>query len=206
MDTRTESTDVIVVGAGPAGLAAARELMRAGRRVLVLEKGDGVGMSWRTHRKGLRLHTVRSLSGLPGMPIPRSYGRYPTSADLVRYLEGYTANSGIEVRHGVDVTSVERMDVAAPDVRWRIGTGSGARYVARTVVMATGYNRIPHIPAVPGLEQFSAPFLHVSDYRGGSQFAGREVLVVGAGNAASEAATALVAAGARRILGVKPAP
>lgn len=200
MDARTENVDAVVIGAGPAGLAAAHELMRVGRRVLVLEKGTGVATSWRTHRAGLRLHTVRRLSGLPGMRIPRAYGSYVTSANLVRYLEQYTALSGIEVRRGVEVSGIERADAAGPGAHWRIGTASGSVYNAATVVMATGYNRVPHIPALPGLERFSIPYLHVSEYAGGSQFADREVLVVGAGNAAAEAATELAAAGATGIL------
>jgi putative flavoprotein involved in K+ transport len=194
--------DCIVVGAGPAGLAAAHELMRVGRRVLVLEGGAHVAMSWRAHRPGLRLHTVRLLSGLPGLPIPRTYGRYVTSANLVRYLDSYTARSEIDVRFGVAVSRIEqtgRMDAAGQTSGWAVVTADGTTYTAGTVVVATGYNRVPAIPDLPGLENYKRPYLHVADYRGGDQFAGLDVLVVGAGNAAAEAATELVAAGARRV-------
>jgi putative flavoprotein involved in K+ transport len=194
-----ENVDSIVIGAGPAGLAAARELIRAGRRVIVFEKGPGVATSWRSHREGLRLHTVRRLSGLPGMRIPRSYGQYVSSADLVRYLERYTEHFGIEVRHGVVVSTIRRADAAALDTRWTITTTSGTVYTAATVVMATGYNRLPYVPDLPGLDDFTPPTLHVAEYTGGDQFAGLDVLVVGAGNAAAEAATELASAGARRI-------
>src|SRR5688500_1064140 len=102
----TRDADVIVIGAGPAGLASARELIRIGRRVTVLERGHAVATSWRSHRHGLRLHTVRRLSGLPGARIPAEYGRYPSSADLVRYLERYAATGRIDVRTGVCVVSV----------------------------------------------------------------------------------------------------
>jgi putative flavoprotein involved in K+ transport len=194
-----EDVDCIVIGAGPAGLAAARELMRVGRRVLVLEQGGAVATSWRTHRRGLRLHTVRRLSGLPGLPIPREYGRYVTSENLVRYLESYTATVGIDVRFGVTVVRVERTDAPAGNPGWAVETRSGRRYLADTVIMATGYNRFPYIPEVPGLSGFSRPHLHVAAYAGGSQFAGLDVLVVGAGNAAAEAAAELVAQGAGRV-------
>jgi len=199
MTTHEDGVDSIVIGAGPAGLAAAHELMRVGRRVLVLEHGTTVATSWRSHRTGLRLHTVRRLSGLPGMPIPRSYGRYVTSANLVRYLEQYRIQASIPVRFGVTVASIQRGDDTGRGPRWKIVTTSGTVYETATVVMATGYNRVPHIPALPGLEVFEAPTIHVSEYTGGSQFSGRDILVVGSGNAAAEAATELATAGTRRI-------
>jgi len=201
--------DSIVIGAGPAGLATAHELMRVGQRVLVLERGTGVGMSWRTHRPGLRLHTVRRLSSLPGMIIPRRLGRYVTSADLVHYLEHYVVASKIDVRFGVAVSRVRRVrsglvgagrvDAFGRTPSWRIDTSDGTTYTATTVVMATGYNQHPYIPRLPGLAEYQPPHLHVAEYRGGDQFAGLDVLVVGAGNAAAEAATELVASGARRV-------
>ncbi|MCZ2829092.1 NAD(P)-binding domain-containing protein [Modestobacter sp. VKM Ac-2986] len=206
MQTTVQDVDCLVIGAGPAGLAAAHELMRVGRRVLVLEQGAGVAMSWRAHRVGLRLHTVRRLSALPGMPIPRSYGRYVTSADLVRYLEHYAASSDIDIRFGTTVTHIEPAGGIAGRP-WVVSTAAGTTYEATTVVMATGYNRRPFIPDLPGLDGYDRPYVHAADYRGGDQYAGLDVLVVGAGNAAAEAATDLVAAGAGRVsLAVRTTP
>ena len=65
---------VLVVGAGAAGLGTAAELRRLGIDVVVLERGDAPGTAWRERYDGLRLHTIRRLSGLPGAPIPRSAG------------------------------------------------------------------------------------------------------------------------------------
>jgi putative flavoprotein involved in K+ transport len=96
--------DILVIGAGPAGLAVAGALAMRGRRAVVLERSADVGSSWRGHYDRLRLHTTRRLSGLPGLPIPRSYGRWVARADLVRYLESYRAHFDIDVRTGVEVT------------------------------------------------------------------------------------------------------
>jgi putative flavoprotein involved in K+ transport len=197
MFERGESVDVIVIGAGPAGLAAAHTLTRMGRRVLVLEQSTAVGSSWRSHRAGQRLHTVRRLSALPGMPIPRQYGRYVASSDFVRYLEQYA--DGIDVRFETMVTDVQRLGNSPDRTRWVVTTAVGTVYLVAAVVMATGYNRLPHIPDLPGLEGFTGSTLHVSDFAGAGQFAGRDVLVLGSGHAAAEAATELVATGAGRV-------
>ena len=194
---RVAFSDYVVVGAGPAGLAATHELMRRGRRVLILEQGTSVASSWRKHRSGLRLHTVRRLSAMPGQAIPRKYGPYVASSDFVRYLEQYA--EGMDVRFDSTVTAVRRVGDASDRTRWSVSTAGGAVYDAASVVMATGYNRVPYIPDLPGLGGFTGSVLHVSDYAGGGQFAGLDVLVVGAGNAAAEAATELSATGAGRV-------
>jgi putative flavoprotein involved in K+ transport len=145
-----EDVDCVVIGAGPAGLAAAHELTRSGRTVLVLERGAGVGTSWRAHRPGLRLHTVRRLSGLPGLGIPRAFGLYVSSANLVRYLELYAEAGGIDVRFGVTVSRVGRAGGSGHSAGWVVDTTADRSYRAATVVVATGYNRDPFVPDRPG--------------------------------------------------------
>ena len=76
----------VVIGAGPAGLAAAAALRGEGRDPLVLERADWVGESWRTRYDVLRLNTTRRWSALPGLPIPKSFGTWVSAADYARYL------------------------------------------------------------------------------------------------------------------------
>jgi len=68
--------DAAIVGAGPAGLAAAASLRAEGLQALVVDKAAAVGSAWRGHYDRLRLHTERALSGLPGLPIPRKHGKW----------------------------------------------------------------------------------------------------------------------------------
>jgi len=100
----------IIVGAGPAGLAVAAMLGKRGMEYTLLERADSIGAAWRNRYDGLRLHTVRALSGLPGAPIPRRLGRWIRRDDLVTYLEDYARRFQIEPELGVEVTRIERTD------------------------------------------------------------------------------------------------
>jgi cation diffusion facilitator CzcD-associated flavoprotein CzcO len=189
-----------VIGGGPAGLAMAGALRLRGLDAVVLEAGALVGSSWRHHYDRLHLHTIRSLSGLPGLSIPRGCGRYVARLDLVRYLEQYAMHFDLEVHPGVRVTGLEPVGPRRPDgARWRVTTDSGAELHARTVIVATGHNHTPRLLDQPGSGTFRGPILHASDYRDGSPFRGRDVLVVGTGNTGAEIAVDLAEHGAKRV-------
>src|SRR5262245_16994580 len=94
---------VVVVGGGPAGLAAAGALKQVGVEARVLDRGARVGDSWRAHYDRLHLHTARRLSALPGLAIPRAYGQWVARDDVVRYLEAYAAHHALRVESGVSV-------------------------------------------------------------------------------------------------------
>ncbi len=173
-----------MVGAGPAGLAAAAQLRRRGFQPVVLERSPGVGASWRMRYDTLRLNTVRWMSGLPGTPIPRSAGRWPSRADFVRYLERYAER--LDVRTGIAVERVERRKDA-----YRLHTSAGD-LESRFVVVATGYDHEPFVPDWAGRHGFHGELIHSSAYRNASPFAGRHVLVVGTGNTGVELAVELL--------------
>ncbi len=138
-----------VIGGGPGGLAVAAALRGRGVRAVVLEKSDAVGASWRAHYDRLRLHTTRRLSGLPGLKIPRSFGRWVARADVVRYLEKYAEKHELEVVTGVEVFSVERSGA-----EWVLHATGGRRLVGGAVVVATGFNHTPSLPEWPGLDAY----------------------------------------------------
>lgn len=194
------SPQVIVVGAGPAGLAVAGAARNRGLEVEVLEAGPSVATSWRRHYDRLHLHTTRRLSGLPGQEIPAAAGRWVSRDDFIAYLEAYAAKQRIKIRFG---TTVARLD--PEDGGWRVETSSGAMR-ARWVVVATGYNRAPIVPDWPGRNTFTGELIHSSAYRNPTPF-GRDVLVVGAGNSGAEIAADLAERGARKVwLSVRTPP
>ncbi|MCT4357694.1 NAD(P)/FAD-dependent oxidoreductase [Streptomyces sp. Je 1-79] len=193
---------VYVIGGGPGGLAVAASLRAKDVRAVVLEKSDAVGASWRSHYDRLRLHTTRRLSALPGLPIPRSFGRWVARADIVRYLEKYAEVHELEIVTGVEVSRVER----AGD-QWLLHATGGRQLTGRAVVVATGYNHTPRLPEWPGLEAYGGEIAHASAYRNPAPYAGRDVLVVGAGNTGAEIAADLVEGGAARVrLAVRTVP
>jgi putative flavoprotein involved in K+ transport len=189
MTRPVEHRQLVIVGAGSAGLATAALLRREGHEPLVLEAGVEPGAAWRERYDRLRLHTPRLLSGLPGLRIPRRYGRWVRRDDLLEYFRDYASSHGIEVRTGV---RVERIDPG-----WQLSTSAGT-IEAEAVVVATGYNGAPFIPDWPGIDAFAGELLHSSQYRNPAPFRSRDVLVVGAGNSGAEIATDVADGGATR--------
>lgn len=195
---------VYVVGAGPGGLAVAYALRARGVRAVVLEKSDRVGASWRRHYDRLRLHTTRRLSALPGLAIPRRFGRWVARDDVVRYLEKYAEHHQLEIVTGVEVFRVEK---ASDGAGWLLHASGGRELTGAAVVVATGHNHTPRLPEWPGAEGYEGELLHASSYRNPKPYEGRDVLVVGVGNTGAEIAVDLVAGGASRVrLAVRTAP
>jgi putative flavoprotein involved in K+ transport len=185
-----ETRDVVIVGAGAAGLATGALLRRAGRESLVLEAGPEPGAAWRARYDRLHLHTPRLLSGLPERRIPRRYGRWVARDDVIAYLQDYAEAERLDVRTG---TAVGRID---PDGDgWLLALPDGPLR-AETVIVATGYNGAPWMPDWPGRDGWPGELVHSSDYRNPDPYRGRDVLVVGAGNSGAEIATDLGEGGA----------
>lgn len=191
------SCDAIVIGAGPAGLATAAALEARGLKAAILEKSGAVGAVWRRHYDRLHLHTDRARSGLPGLPIPKACGRYPSRADVVAYLEAYAAKFALKPVFNAPVRAVRRDGRA-----WRAEAGENSQ-TAPIVVVATGWADYPHAPAWPGMETFGGEILHSSVYRNPAPFAGKRALVIGYGNSGAEIALDLAEAGVDVTLAVR---
>ncbi|MGW6573013.1 flavin-containing monooxygenase [Streptomyces sp. NPDC054945] len=206
-DMTTQPRPVYVIGAGPGGLAVAAALRARGVRAVVVEKSDGVGASWRRHYDRLRLHTTRRLSALPGLAMPRRFGRWVSRDDVVRYLEKYAEFHELELVTGVEVTRIEPAPEGEGEGGWILHASGGRELSAAAVVVATGFNHTPALPDWPGRDTYEGRLLHAREYRNPQPYAGQDVLVVGVGNTGAEIAVDLVEGGAARVrLAVRTAP
>ena len=193
-----QGKDAIVIGAGPAGLAAAAELQKVGYTVIVLDKADTAGSSWSHHYDRLHLHTPASMSQLPGKPMPKKYGRWVARDDFRAYLADYAKQ--LDVRYGTTAASV-----ATRDGRWVVDSSIG-ELTADAVVVATGYNHTAKIPDWPGLKDYKGRVLHSAEYRNPAALDAEHVLVVGPGNSGAEIAADLAGAGIAVTLAVRTPP
>ncbi len=191
-----EST-VIVVGGGASGLSAAAALTRRGIGVVVLEQDRQIGGTWARRYDALHLHTVRRFSGLAHFPIPTRYPMYLSRDEVVAYLNEYARHFGLRVVTGTSVRNIRSRE-ASPRV-WMIDTTGGDEWKARVVVIATGQYRQPIVPAWPGRDTYAGQFTHSVTYANATPYAGRRVLVVGAGNSGAEIATDLINHGAASV-------
>jgi cation diffusion facilitator CzcD-associated flavoprotein CzcO len=184
---------VIVIGAGPAGLASAAALRRKGVPSLVLERGAGVATSWRGRYDRLRLNSSRPFSKLLGTRFPQGTAMFPSRDEMVSYYEGYAQRNQVDVRH--DAT-VERIDRDGSELVVRTSEGEER---ATHVIVATGYAHTPHIPDWPGRESFGGRLLHSAAYRNADDLKGADVIVAGSGCSGMEIAYDVATGGAKRV-------
>ncbi len=187
---------ILVVGAGPAGLAAAHALQQRGLPYRVLER-YGVGHSWSQHYDRLRLNTLKQVSSLPGLPMPSHYPTFPTATQFHTYLNHYADRFQLNITTGIEVQqatwtggSSGSSGSSRNDGGWSLETSRGA-VRGDTLIAATGIWSNPIRPAFEGAEQFGGTILHSQKYTNPSPFQGQRVLVIGAGNSGAEIAVDL---------------
>ena len=182
-----DTVDVIVVGAGQAGLAIGWYLARLGLRFLVLEASAELGRSWRSRWDSLTLFTPAQYDALPGMPFPAPADTYPTKEPVADYLRAYADAFRLPVRLNSRVTSLGRSGDGF-EVRTADETFS-----ARRVVVATGPFQVPFVPPAAGGLDSPVTQLHSADYRNPQALPDGPVLVVGGGNSGLQIAEELSA-------------
>lgn len=170
----------LIIGAGPAGLAMAGQLSKAGIPYTIIEASENAGNAWRNHYDRLHLHTVKELSSLPHLPFPDHYPTYVSKDDLVEYFESYVDHFDIHPIYNRTVSSIIKKDKLF-EVLTQSETISADR-----VIIATGVNRVPHIPNWPGIDDFKGLKVHSRNYKNAEPFRDKRTLVVGFGNTGAE--------------------
>jgi len=181
--------DILVIGAGPAGLATSACLRHAGLLHVVLEREAQIASAWHRHYDRLHLHTTKTHSALPYVPWPQAAPRYPSREQVLQYLQEYAARHQVAPRLGVTVRALRRRAE-----RFEVDTSAGVM-TPRMVVMATGANSVPNLPSIRGLDCFGGSVVHAGVYRNPTPYQGKRTLVIGCGNSGAEIALDLAEQG-----------
>jgi cation diffusion facilitator CzcD-associated flavoprotein CzcO len=176
----TREVEVVVVGAGQAGLAGAYHLRRTGfepeRDFVVLDHSPGPGGAWQFRWPSLTYGKVHGMHALPGMELTGADPARPSSAVVAEYFAAYERAFDLRVRRPVDVRAVREGSGGRLLVETSEGTWS-----TRALINATGTWDRPFWPRYPGQETFRGRQLHTAQYAGPEEFAGQRVIVVGGG-------------------------
>ncbi|BBZ14417.1 FAD-dependent oxidoreductase [Mycobacterium branderi] len=183
----TPEFDVIIVGAGFAGLGAAIKLREAGiNNITVLEKAADVGGTWRENTyPGAACDVMSLMYSYSFAPNPNWTRGYACQPEILAYLRAVTDRYGLRrlIRFGVEVTSSVFDDDS--DI-WTVTARSAKKYTARVIIDATGPLHIPKIPKIAGAESFSGTQFHSSQWDHGVDIIGKSVAVIGTGASAAQ--------------------
>jgi putative flavoprotein involved in K+ transport len=179
--------DVVVIGAGQAGLTIGYFLARQNRHFVILEAEESVGSAWRRRWDSLVLFTPRRYDALPGLAFPGEPGGYPTRDEVVAYLERYAATFELPIEFGSAVRSLTTKGAGF------VVELDGRQIEAEQVVVATGPFQIPKLPALAAELAPDVFQTHSAAYRRPSDVPERTVMVVGGGNTGYQIAKELSA-------------
>lgn len=178
-------TEVAVIGAGFAGLIAALELRRTGRRsFLVLERGNQVGGVWRdTVYPGCACDVPSHLYSIASRPNPDWTTNFAAQAEILQYLKDVVARDGLaeHIRFGAEVTEARFCRASG---RWRLSLSGGAIVNARMLILAVGPHSRPYRPALPGVSSFGGSTIHSSQWDHSLNLTAARVAVIGTGASA----------------------
>ncbi|GAA4591280.1 NAD(P)-binding domain-containing protein [Planotetraspora phitsanulokensis] len=187
-DAAPTEVDVVVIGAGQAGLSSAYFVRRFGLGFVVLDAEPGPGGAWRHRSPTLTMEKIHDIFDLPGVHRTPEIDPALLAADVVpRYFADYERRTGLPILRPVKVRSVTRHEGGRLLVTAERASADAAprTWAARAVINATGTWTRPHWPYYPGAADFRGRQLHYADYRGPEEFAGAKVVIVGGGASAT---------------------
>lgn len=176
--------DVLIIGAGPAGIASAYALEKVGISYKVIDRASIIGSTWKRLYPSLKLNTTRFFSHMPEKRFPLHFGFYPKGRQYHDYLLEYVDEHDFNIHLGIDVHRV------TPEGNlWRVETSEGIWFYP-TVISATGIWNNPVTPDIAGIHDFKGTLIHSHDFRDANQMLGKRVLVVGNGPTGIDVAVA----------------
>ncbi|XP_047093636.1 probable indole-3-pyruvate monooxygenase YUCCA11 [Lolium rigidum] len=194
-----EEASVLIVGAGPAGLATAACLSKFSIPYVIVERESCSASLWRNRSYDrLKLHLAKEFCELPHMSYPVDAPTYIPKNQFIKYIDDYIERFSIQPKY---LTVVESSTYDIKHNCWSIIARDMEKctivdYKAKFLVVASGENSEENIPVIPGLENFPGVTIHSSEYKSGISYSGKNVLVVGSGNSGMEIAYDLASHGA----------
>ncbi|XP_015087592.1 probable indole-3-pyruvate monooxygenase YUCCA10 [Solanum pennellii] len=186
-----QEIEVLIVGAGPSGIAVSACLNRFGIKNVVLEKEDCCAYLWKkkTYDR-LHLHLAKGFCSLPFMSYTTSTPKYLSKNEFIQYLDKYVEHFDVKPKFH---TCVEWAYFNNEEGKWNVksrdlSSGDMKVYDCDFLILATGENSEGYIPKVVGMENFEGEIIHSSDYKFGKKYEGKNILVVGSGNSGMEIA------------------
>jgi cyclohexanone monooxygenase len=192
MSEQNAEVDVVIVGAGFAGLALLHSLRTAGFSARVLEAGGGVGGTWFWNRYPGARCDVQSLEYSYGFDpdLEQEWEwteHYATQPEILRYLD-HVADR-FDLRRDIELdtrVTAARFDEASST--WTVETESGSSHCARFVVAATGCLSSANVPDIPGRDTFEGRTFHTGHWPAdGADLRGQRVAVIGTGSSGVQA-------------------
>ena len=180
--------DILIIGAGQAGLAAANALRMAGLSFLMVDAGQAIGDSWRNRYDTLTLFTPRRISSLPGIPLIGDPDGYATKDEFSDYLERYAASNGYPIIRSTNVVRLEKVDGL-----FLAYLEGGGRLISQAVIVATGAFSTPRTPEISYSMPSDIQQMHVTNFRNAGSITSGPVLVVGDGASGRDVAMELAA-------------
>lgn len=187
-DYTEHDPEVVIVGGGQAGLILAARMREEGLDTLVVDKYVRAGDSWRQRYDSLKLHDSKWYSELPYLPYPPTWPLFTPKNSIADWLEVFVWATGVNLWTEAPATAAT-YDAEAE--RWEVTIdrqGVERKLRPRHLIFATGFNRLPVTPTVPGSDEFKGYVSHSANYRGSAQFKDKKVLVVGTGSSGMDLA------------------
>ncbi len=200
-----ETRPYCLIGAGPAGLSAARWLKALDVPFEGFERNPGVGGIWNIGFPGSPMYesahfiSSKTLSGFRDFPMPDSYADYPSHRQILGYIESYADRFGLRphFRFGISIDAAR----PTPDGGWVVRLADGVEKSYAGLIAAVGCEWRPFVATFPG--SFDGELIHSREYKHPRQFEGRRVLVVGAGNSGCDIACDAGRSAARAFLSLR---